>query len=77
VVRKMTGIMAAIEDGMYSPALKERMKILEKRKAEIEGLLAGADAPPVVRLHPTLAEVHRLKVAEREVALNDDSINHR
>jgi len=74
VERKMAGIMAAIEDGMYTPALKERMKALEKRKAEIEGLLAGADAPPVIRLHPNMAEVYRLKVAELEVALNDDSI---
>jgi len=74
VERKMAGIMAAIEDGMYTPALKERMKGLEKRKAEIEGLLAGADAPPNVRVHPNMAEVYRLKVAELEVALNDDSI---
>ena len=74
VSRKMAGIMAAVEDGMYTPALKERMKGLEKRKAEIQGLLAGADAPPVIRLHPNMAEVYRLKVAELEVALNDDSI---
>src|SRR4029077_12347648 len=53
---------------------KERMKTLEKRKAEIEGLLAGAEAPPVIRLHPNMAEIYRLKVAELEVALNDESI---
>jgi site-specific DNA recombinase len=74
VERKIAGIMAAIEDGMYTPALKERMKVLEKRKAEIEGLLAGADAPAVIRIHPNMAEVYRLKVAELEIALNDDSI---
>ncbi len=60
--------------GMYTPALKERMKVLENRKVEIEGLLAGADAPPVIRVHPNMAEVYRLKVAELEIALNDDSI---
>lgn len=74
IERKMAGIMTAIEDGMYTPALKERMKALEQRKAEIEGLLAGAGNPPVVRLHPNLAEVYRLKVAELEIALNDQSI---
>src|SRR6266404_548801 len=74
VSRKIAGIMAAIEDGMYTPALKERMKVLENREVEIEGLLAGADAPPVIRVHPNMAEVYRLKVAELEIALNDDSI---
>jgi hypothetical protein len=46
---------------------------LERREAEIEGLLAGADAPPVIRLPPNTAEVDRMKVAELEVALNDDN----
>jgi hypothetical protein len=43
-------------------------------EAEIEGLPADADAPPVVRLHPNMAEVYRLKMAELEIALNYDSI---
>jgi hypothetical protein len=43
VARKIAGIMAAIEDTLV---LKGRMKVLEKRKAKIEGVLAGADAPP-------------------------------
>ena len=50
------------------------MKALEKRKTEIEGILADADTPPVIRIHPNMAEVYCLKVAELEVALNDDSI---
>jgi site-specific DNA recombinase len=48
--RKIAGIMAAIEDGMYTPALKERMKALERRKVEIEGPLAGTDVPTVIRI---------------------------
>src|SRR5690242_7696322 len=36
VERKIAGILTAIEDGMYTPALKERMKTLETRKAEIQ-----------------------------------------
>jgi hypothetical protein len=43
VARKIAGIMAVIEDTLVP---KERMKILEKRKAKVEGVLAGADAPP-------------------------------
>ena len=74
IQRKVAGIMAAIEDGMYTPAFKERMKALEQRKAAIDGLLAGSNAPPVIRLHSDIAEVYRLKVAGLEVALNDDSI---
>jgi hypothetical protein len=74
IERKIAGIMTAIEDGMYTPALKERMAALEARKAEIQALLASAAAPSVVRLHPNAAEVYRRKVAELELALNDDSI---
>jgi site-specific DNA recombinase len=74
VERKIAGIMTAIEDGMYTPALKERMRALETRKAEILAIVASAEAPPVVRLHPNASEVYRRKVAELERALNDDSI---
>jgi DNA invertase Pin-like site-specific DNA recombinase len=74
VERKITGILAAIEDGMYTPVLKERMKVLEARKAEIQGLLASARRPSVVRLHPNAAEIYRRKVADLELALNDDNI---
>jgi site-specific DNA recombinase len=74
VDRKIAGIMSAIEDGMYTPALKERMKALETRKAEIEATMASAEPPSVVRLHPNAAEIYRRKVAELELALNDDSI---
>ena len=74
VERKIAGIVAAIEDGMYTPVLKERMKVLEARKAEVQGLLANARRPSVVRLHPNAAEIYRRKVADLELALNDDSI---
>jgi site-specific DNA recombinase len=74
IERKIAGIMAAIEDGMYTPVLKERMKALEARKGEIQAPMASAESPSVVRLHPNAAEVYRRKVAELELALNDDSI---
>jgi len=74
VERKIAGIMTAIEDGMYTPFLKERMKALETRKPEILPIMASAEAPPVVRLHHNASEVYRRKVAELELALNDDSI---
>jgi site-specific DNA recombinase len=63
VERKIAGIMTAIEDGMYTPALKERMKALETRKAEIMAIMGSAEAPSVVRLHPNASEVYRRKGA--------------
>ena len=36
IERAISGIMAAIEDGMYQPAMKVRMVALEQQKAEIE-----------------------------------------
>jgi hypothetical protein len=74
VERKIAGIMTAIEDGMYTPALKDRMKALEGRKAEIEAIMASAEPPSVVQLHPNAAEIYRRKVAELELALNDEAI---
>jgi len=74
VERKIAGIMTAIEDGMYTPALKERMKGLEAHKAEIQVILGSAEVPSVVRIRPNAAEIYRRKVAELEEALNDESI---
>ena len=36
IERSIKGIMDAIEDGMYQPAMKERMQELVQQKAEIE-----------------------------------------
>jgi site-specific DNA recombinase len=74
IERKMAGVLKAIEDGMYSPLLKERMKGLEARKAELSAVLATAPEVAPVELHPNLAELYRRKVSELELALNDDSI---
>ena len=35
IERAIAGIMAAIEDGMYQPAMKVRMEDLERQKTEI------------------------------------------
>jgi site-specific DNA recombinase len=74
VERKMAGVLKAIEDGMYSPVLKDRMQALEARKAELTTVLNAAAEVAPVELHPNLAELYRRKVSELELALNDDSI---
>jgi hypothetical protein len=43
---------------MYTPALKEQMKALETRKAEVQAIVASAEIPSAVRLHSNAAEVY-------------------
>jgi site-specific DNA recombinase len=74
VERKMAGVVKAIEDGMYSPTLKERMRGLETRKAELAAALGAQPETSPIELHPNLAELYRRKVGELEIALNDESI---
>jgi site-specific DNA recombinase len=61
----------AIVAGTASPALKGRLEELERRKAELEAELAGAEAP-APRLHPSLAEVYRERIAELARVLEAD-----
>jgi site-specific DNA recombinase len=70
IARAMKGIMAAIEDGMYQPAMKARMSELEQQKADIEARLrdAPADLPDV---NPNIAEVYRARVQRLAEALAD------
>ncbi|MGH6829291.1 MAG: recombinase family protein, partial [Rhizomicrobium sp.] len=70
IERAIKGIMAAIEDGMYLPAMKTRMTELEQQKAEIEARVreAPADIPDV---NPNIAEVYRRKVSDLAAALAD------
>jgi site-specific DNA recombinase len=59
--RGIKGIMDAIEDGMYQPAMKVRMAELQQQRAQIEARVAEApaDLPDV---HPNIAEHYRAKV---------------
>jgi DNA invertase Pin-like site-specific DNA recombinase len=68
---KIARIVHAIEDGMYTPSMKEAMHALEARKAELEALLADRPDAPALRLHPKLAELYAGKVARLEEALDD------
>jgi DNA invertase Pin-like site-specific DNA recombinase len=61
IERGRKGIMDAIEDGMYQPAMKARMEELDHQKAEIEARLAEAPADPP-DVHPNIAEHYRTKV---------------
>ena len=72
--RGIKGIMVAIEDGMYQPAMKARMDELERQKALIEARLAEAlgDVPDV---HPNIAELYRAKVIRLAETLTEPEAN--
>jgi DNA invertase Pin-like site-specific DNA recombinase len=70
VTRRLDGLAAAIEDGLRTPGLKQRLERLEQRQAALQDELA-AETPPAPRLHPNLAELYRRKVAELAQALEE------
>jgi len=70
IERAVAGIMAAIEDGLYQPAMKARMAELDCDKAEIIARLAEAPAD-VPDVHPGIAEIYKRKVAALTETLKD------
>lgn len=68
--RSIRGIITAIEDGMYQPAMKARMQELERQKAEIAARMTEvpADLPDV---NPNVSELYRAKAARLVEAVND------
>ena len=73
IERGIAGIMAAIEDGMYQPAMKDRMEELERQKADV---LARMEQAPedVPDIHPNIAEIYKAKVTQLSEALTDPEL---
>lgn len=71
VQRKIAGIMAAIEDGLYQPSMKQRLADLEAEQRLLTVRLSEATGPSPVLVHPNLAEAYRRRVAELESLLED------
>ena len=71
--RKLRGLYDAIAEGLRTPGLLGQLQELE---AERDRLAAALDepAPTPVRLHPSLPELYRKKVARLREALTDPSI---
>jgi len=74
VERAIASMIAAIEDGMYQPAMKARMTELERQKSEIAARLAEAE-PDLQDVNPNIAEVYRRKVSRLTEALADPHTN--
>jgi site-specific DNA recombinase len=72
--RGVKGILDAIEDGMYQPAMKARMSELEQQKAEIEKRLAEVPAD-MLDVHPNIAEHYRTKVIRLAETLAEPESN--
>ncbi|KFI24115.1 hypothetical protein CG50_00025, partial [Paenirhodobacter enshiensis] len=68
VKKKIAGILAAIEDGMYHPSMKAKMPDLESRKTKLTAFLQDTPAPPAL-LHPRLSDLYREKIANLSAML--------
>jgi site-specific DNA recombinase len=70
VERKIAGLMKPIEDGLYEPSMKERMKVLQAEREALAAERGVSSTPEIdVLLHPRLPELYRRKVAELERVL--------
>jgi site-specific DNA recombinase len=69
VERKIAAMIRAIEDGLYQPAMRERLVTLEAEKAQLMAELGAGSGPAPVALHPNLPAVCRRKVEELEAVL--------
>src|SRR3546814_16426274 len=62
--------MAAIEDGLYEPSMKDRLPPLERQKVELQARLATAPEP-LPAVHPGIAESYRARIERLAEALDD------
>ena len=68
--RAIAGIITAIEDGLYQPAMKSRMAELERQKADIAARLAQLPQP-IPDVHPGIAEIYKREMTRFTQALED------
>ena len=74
IERKIAAIVRAVEDGLYNPAVKERLDALEAEKASVAAELAAMPVPTPIRLHPNLPQLYRQKVEALTETLNAPAI---
>ena len=74
VEKKISGILAAIEDGMYQSSMKVRMAELEREKQTLADVLEQSPEPPALRLHPSLSDLYRTKIRNLASALQDPGL---
>ena len=70
--RKLASIVAAVENGMFTEALKNRASELERRRAEL-AIALEQHAPSVVRIHSNLCQLYEKKIGQLSDVLNEES----
>lgn len=73
VKSKIAAIMAAIEDGIYTPTTRARLLELEQHQKLIAAELNEA-SPHAIRFHPNLAVIYQAKVEKLQEALDTDGV---
>lgn len=74
VERKIHSIMEAVEKGLYSPSMNDRMRQLEAERQALQRTHETAEASAPVMVHPNLAELYRRRVADLERLLADPEL---
>jgi site-specific DNA recombinase len=69
--RRIAAIIDAIESGMRTASMRDRLLALETRKSDLEQMTEPERMP---RLHPKLAEINRQHVERLEESLYDPAI---
>ncbi|WP_176074816.1 zinc ribbon domain-containing protein [Brucella intermedia] len=72
VEQSIAQIVDAVTDGMYHPSMKEKMSALEARGLAVRQELEKLGDEQPLRLHPSLSQIYRKKVAALTEALNTD-----
>ena len=67
---RIANILTAIEDGMYTASMKDKMSELEGEKARLEAVIADNPEPPALRLHPSLSARYRELIEDLAGSLN-------
>jgi hypothetical protein len=74
VERKIQAIMDAVEKGLYSSSMNDRMQQLEAERQALQRAQEAVEAPMPVMIHPNLAELYRRRVADLEQLLFDPEL---
>ena len=70
IERKIAGLMRAIEDGLYEPSMKERLKVLQTEKTSMATTDEDARSEELnILSHPNIGQLYRRKVEDLESVL--------
>jgi Recombinase zinc beta ribbon domain len=74
IERKIQAIMEAVEKGLYSASMNDRMRQLEAEREALQRERETIEDPSPIVVHPNLAELYRRRVADLEQLLLDPEL---